>query len=186
MHAVFGDNIQFGGSKYGNAILSRFPVTSHRNHRLPNRDNGEQRGVLVAEIDVPDWPQPLVFFATHLDHRKNDQERFDSAQAVNTLAAKHAERPALLAGDLNDTSGSRTLQELAKTWTPANDKPLFTVPVNKPSRQIDFILSRSTDRWRSTEVKVLPESIASDHRAVLAVLELRPASTNSASEPDRR
>ncbi len=185
MHVVFGDNIQFGGGKYGNAILSRFPITRHRNHRLPNRDNGEQRGVLVATINVPDWPLPLVFFATHLDHRKDDQERFESAQVINTLAAKHAGQPALLAGDLNDTAGSRTLQELAKTWTPANDRPLFTVPVKEPSRQIDFILSRSTERWKSIEVKVLPESVASDHRAVLAVLELRPARTGSASESGR-
>lgn len=185
MHVAFGDNIQFGGGKYGNAILSRFPITSHRNHRLPNRDNGEQRGVLVATIDVPAWPQPLVLFSTHLDHRKNDQERFESAQAINNLAAKYAEQPALLAGDLNDTVGSRTLGELAKSWTPANDKPLLTVPVKEPSQQIDFILYRSADRWTAFEVKVLHESVASDHRAVLAVLELRPSRADSASGSGR-
>ncbi len=186
MHVVFGDNIQFGGGKYGNVILSRFPISRSRNHRLPNRDKGEQRGALEASIDVPDWPQPLVFFATHLDHRKDDRERHESAQAINSLAAKRAEHPTLLAGDLNDTADSRTLREFARSWTQANDKPLSTVPVKEPSRQIDFILFRSMNCWKSIEVKVLPESVASDHRAMLAVLELRPAESGSVLESSRR
>lgn len=186
MHVIFGDNIQFGGGKYGNVILSRFPISRSRNHRLPNRDKGEQRGVLEASIDVPDWPQPLLFFATHLDHRRDDQERFESAQTINSLAEKGAEYPAILAGDLNDTADSRTLREFARSWTQANGKPLFTVPVKAPSRQIDFVLFRSTDRWKSVRVKVLPESVASDHRAVLAVLELQPEKSGSVSECRRR
>ncbi|NQV24283.1 MAG: endonuclease/exonuclease/phosphatase family protein [Rhodopirellula sp.] len=172
MHVVFGDNIQIGGGKYGNAILSRFPVTSHKNHRLPNRDDGEQRGVIEVTITIPDVAQPLVLFATHLDHRSDDQERFESAQAINSIAAKHAHSPALLAGDLNDTIDNRTLREFTKHWTTANDKPLFTVPVSEPERQIDFILYRSAARWKTIEMSVLPEAIASDHRAVLAVIEL--------------
>ena len=175
MAVVFGDNIRFGGGKYGNAVLSRFPIAGHRNHRLPNRDDGEQRGVIEAQIVIPESPQPLVLFATHLDHREDDQERFESAQAINALTAKHESFPALLAGDLNDTIDSRTLRESAKQWTPANAKPLFTVPVEEPDRQIDFILFRPADRWKTVEVQVLPEAVASDHRAVLAMLELRPA-----------
>ncbi|MFT5328370.1 MAG: endonuclease/exonuclease/phosphatase family metal-dependent hydrolase [Planctomycetaceae bacterium] len=183
MHAVFGDNIQFGGGKYGNAILSRFPISSHKNHRLPNREDGEQRGVLEAAITVPDQAQPLVLFATHLDHREDDQERFESAQAINALAVKHGNQAALLAGDLNDTAGSRTLREFSKSWATANDKPQFTVPVDKPDRQIDFILIRPAARWKTVEVQVLPEAVASDHRAVLAVLELRPAIAGADDKP---
>lgn len=173
LHVVFGDNIGFGGGKYGNAVLSRFPITKHRNHQLPNVDNGEQRGVLEATITIPDLAAPLVLFATHLDHRPNDRERFESAQAINALAAKHHSQPVLLAGDLNDTVESRTLREFAKQWTRANDKPLATIPVDKPTKQIDFVLFRPAEQWKVIEAKVLPESVASDHRAFLAVLELR-------------
>lgn len=177
LHSVFGGNIEFGGGKYGNAILSRFPVTRYRNHRLPNRDDGEQRGVLEAQIAIPGLRQPLVLFVTHLDHRSGDQERFESAQAINSLAVKHGPGPALLAGDLNDTVGSRTLREFAKEWKDASDKPLFTVPVSEPKRQIDFILFRPADQWQVVEVRVLDEAVASDHRALLAVLDLRVKTT---------
>lgn len=174
MHMAFGGNIEFGGGRYGNAILSRFPISQHRNNRLPNRGDGEQRGVLEAAVAIPDQMQPLVLFATHLDHRGDDKERFESAHAINSLAAERPHQPALLAGDLNDTAGSRTLREFAKHWTRTNDKPLPTVPVGKPNRQIDFVLFRPSNRWKVIEMSVLPEAIASDHRAVLAVIELLP------------
>lgn len=81
--------------------------------------------------------------------------------------------PALLAGDLNDVPDSRTLQELGKQWTRANAEVLPTIPVEQPKQQIDYVLYRPTDRWRLVEVQVLDEATASDHRPLLAVLELR-------------
>jgi endonuclease/exonuclease/phosphatase family metal-dependent hydrolase len=47
-----------------------------------------------------------------------------------------------------------------------------TVPVTKPLRQIDYILVRPKDRWKVVETQVLDEAAASDHRAILAVIEL--------------
>jgi endonuclease/exonuclease/phosphatase family metal-dependent hydrolase len=44
--------------------------------------------------------------------------------------------------------------------------------VNQPTKQIDFILFRPTERWRVVEVRVLDEAVASDHRAIFAVLEV--------------
>ena len=39
-------------------------------------------------------------------------------------------------------------------------------------RQIDFVLVRPRERWRLVECRVLSEAVASDHRAILSVLEL--------------
>jgi endonuclease/exonuclease/phosphatase (EEP) superfamily protein YafD len=75
---------------------------------------------------------------------------------------------------LNDTPESKTLERLASHWTKANAKPLATTPVDQPTRQIDFVLLRPRERWKVIDVKVLDEAIASDHRAILAVLELAP------------
>ena len=178
LQVVFGGNIEFGGGGYGNAVLSRHPIISSQNHRLPNRDNGEQRGVLQTSIRVPGVPAPVSFFATHLDHRRADEERFASAQAINRLAMQEPARLAVLAGDLNDVEGNRTLTELLKTWQAANETPIFTIPVEKPTRQIDFILFRPSERWKVAEVRVLDEAVASDHRAVFAVLKLIEPKTN--------
>src|SRR5690606_4366306 len=38
MQVVFGSNIELQGGHYGNAVLSRFPIASERNHLLPNVD----------------------------------------------------------------------------------------------------------------------------------------------------
>ncbi|MEZ6059370.1 MAG: endonuclease/exonuclease/phosphatase family protein [Planctomycetaceae bacterium] len=132
MHVVFGANIELQGGHYGNAVLSRFPVAGHRNHLLPNLDNGEQRGVLIAEIELPGQPQPLRFMATHSDHRRADAERIASAEAINALAIEHPETATLLAGDLNDTPDSEILRTFGQQWASVNQQPLPTIPVGEP------------------------------------------------------
>ena len=76
-------------------------------------------------------------------------------------------------GDLNAIPDSETIRKLQSHWKSVNDDPMATVPVGRPTRQIDFILHRPARRWKVLEVKVLDEAVASDHRAILAVLELR-------------
>ncbi len=174
LHVVFGANIELQGGRYGNALLSRFPIARHRNHLLPNIDASEQRGVIEAEVTLPDSKQPLLLLATHLDFRADDRERLASAKAINELAEKQPEQPALLAGDLNATPDSKTLEQFALLWKMANDSTLATIPVDQPKKQIDFILYRPQDRWKVVEVQVLDEAVASDHRAIFAVLELLP------------
>ena len=175
MNVIFGANIELQGGHYGNAVLSRFPITRHENHLLPNIDGSEQRGALETEITLPPSKSPLLLFATHLDFRADERERLASATAINEWVARQPDRPALLAGDLNATPKSATLQRFEKVWTRANESPQATVPVKHPTKQIDFILYRPADRWKVVEVTVLDEAVASDHRASFAVLELQPA-----------
>jgi endonuclease/exonuclease/phosphatase family metal-dependent hydrolase len=182
MHVAFGANLELQGGRYGNALLSRYPILRHQRHLLPNADRGEQRGVIEAEFEAAPSGQRLRFFATHLDHRNDNRERLASAKELNRLAATHSDVPTLLAGDLNDTPESEVLKELSTDWTQANSEALATVPVDKPTKQIDFILFRTKDRWKVIEVKVLDESVGSDHRAILAVLELAPNEFPSSSE----
>lgn len=172
MHVAFGENIPLQGGHYGNAVLSRYPITRHKNHLLPSFSDGEQRGALEVEIEVPGGCRQLLFIATHLDYRPDDRERIASAKMINALLADNPGRPAILAGDLNDVPGSKPLREFATEWTVANEEPLPTFPAAEPARQIDFILFRPAQRWKAIEVRVLDEDVASDHRAIFAVLEL--------------
>lgn len=174
MQSIFAGNIELQGGHYGNAVLSRFPMERHTNHRLPNFENGEQRGVLEIEVSLPGANQSLIFFATHFDHRRAERERLASAAAINELVLKQPQAAALLAGDLNATPESETLGRIQSAWTRANARPMATIPVNQPTRQIDFVLFRPAERWKTVEVQVLDEAVASDHRAILAVLEFIP------------
>ena len=173
MDVVFGANIELQGGHYGNAVLSRYPIARHKNHLLPNIENSEQRGVIETEIKFPRTDQTILMLATHLDYRPDDRERLASAKVINELISRHPQRLALLAGDLNATPDSETLQLFETIWTRANAKPLATVPVSEPLKQIDFILYRPASCWIVVEVKVLDEAVASDHRAIFAVLELQ-------------
>lgn len=175
LKVVFERNIEFEGGQYGNAVLSRLPIERHENHHLPRFDEGEQRGVLEVEIDLGKQRGSLLLFATHLDHRRDQRERIASAKAIEKLMSDRADRPAILAGDLNAVPDSEPLKIFGRTWTRANRKPRPTVPVDEPSRQIDYVLYRPAERWKAVEVRVLDEAVASDHRAIFAVLELRPA-----------
>jgi|LSQX01.1.fsa_nt_gb endonuclease/exonuclease/phosphatase family metal-dependent hydrolase len=171
MHVVFGNNIRYQGGDYGNAVLSRFPIVRHENHPLPSLREGEQRGVMEVELDLPGSAGKLLFLATHFDYRPDEEERLASVRFINDRMAAQKDRPALLAGDLNALPDSNTLRLLEAAWTRANEKVLFTFPAEEPVRQIDYILVRPASRWKTIEVRVLDEPVASDHRALFAVLD---------------
>ena len=107
-----------------------------------------------------------------LDHRRPDAERRASAKFINQMMGDRDKMPAILAGDFNDVPGSPTLREVGKLWMRTNPEITPTIPVAKPVRQIDYILVRPKGRWKVVETQVLDEAVASDHRAIFAVIEL--------------
>lgn len=171
MNSVFGSNITFQGGQYGNAILSKFPIIKNKNFLLPNVDSGEQRGLLQSQIQISN-KENVLFFSTHLDHRRSDTERLASAKAINQIISLDNKSPAILAGDFNDVPDSPTLKELGKVWLRTNKKILRTIPASKPSRQIDYIFVQPKERWKIIESQILDEDTASDHRAIFSIIEL--------------
>jgi endonuclease/exonuclease/phosphatase family metal-dependent hydrolase len=108
---------------------------------------------------------------THLHH---NQEPFRQQQAakLNEIFAD-SDRPVILAGDLNANPESEPLRILSQEWLVAtSDRSLATYPSGEPTNQIDYILARHRECFRVVAVEVLPEPVASDHRPVLAVIEL--------------
>jgi endonuclease/exonuclease/phosphatase family metal-dependent hydrolase len=169
---VFGNNIRYEGGDYGNAILSRWPVAGHTNHKLQSYYPNEQRGLLEVQVTLPDDRGSLFFFATHFDYRAGSPERLPSAVTANEIIATKAGLPAILAGDLNEPPDAPAVMELSKVWKRTNSGELPTFPVDKPKRQIDHILVSPPARWRVIETRVLDDAVASDHRAILSVVEL--------------
>ncbi len=47
-----------------------------------------------------------------------------------------------------------------------------TIPVTKPERQIDFVLTYPQGSWKLVDARVLDEAVASDHRAIFVELKL--------------
>lgn len=176
MHVAFGGNIDLQGGKYGNAVLSRFPIVGSKNHLLPNTGGGEQRGILEVDVELPQGGQ-LKFLATHLDHRSDPAQRLDSAKFINQAFTTKTKYPVCLTGDLNAVPDSSVLDVFKKHWTLAENQNGPTIPVDTPKHKIDYILVGSAApssgiHLHEVESRVLDEAVASDHRAILSVLEV--------------
>jgi len=178
---VFGRTMDFEGGQYGNMILTRLPIAQSENHPLSYSPGREPRAVLEVKLAATSSSSKppsgrFSFLATHFDYSQDSTDRLAAVEAIEKLLAAKPDQPVLLAGDLNSTTGSPALKALGRIWRIAGaTQRLPTVPVEKPNRQIDFILFHPADRWKVVEVRVLEEAMASDHRPILAVLELAPA-----------
>ena len=171
MHLVFGKNIDLQGGDYGNALLTSRPIVSEGNKLLPNTNGGEQRGVLQVVLDVA-GTQVLVL-TTHLDHRREDQQRVASADAINAMIQAWGRGPVVTMGDFNDVPASATYKRLTglltDVWAAVGRGNGFTIPVEAPNRRIDWILMRGFD---AVAADVLSTN-ASDHLPVVASLRLQ-------------
>jgi endonuclease/exonuclease/phosphatase family metal-dependent hydrolase len=175
MHHAYGPAMDFDGGKYGNAILSRFPIESSGTVPLPHRpgDRREPRVALWSQCRLPN--ASIRFVSTHLDHTPEPSDRVQQAKTIaEKLSGDGWTSPAILAADFNCEPDSPPMAELARDWTiVSNDSGNTpTVPANAPRSKIDHVLVRPRERWRVIEVRVIEEPVASDHRPVVVRLEL--------------
>lgn len=172
MHVAFGKAMDYAEGQYGNALLSRWPLEDVQTHALPHKDGCEPRCIVAARICPPGQSRSFVFAATHLEHA-NATVRLCQAGKLGSELANADARPVILAGDLNAEPGSPPTAVLRRYWTDAMEgrwQP--TCPVDQPTVTIDYVLFRPAEAFRVLETRVLDEAVASDHRPVLAVLEL--------------
>ncbi|MCP2044424.1 endonuclease/exonuclease/phosphatase family metal-dependent hydrolase [Pontibacter sp. HSC-36F09] len=172
MHYYFAKAIDFGGGEYGVAILSRFPLSDTRKVPLPEEaePKAEDRVVALATVQLPGG-QRILFGSTHLDVLSSDN-RLQQVQTINNIAEAQ-EGPFILAGDFNDYPDSPAITALDGVFQrtcQTNCEPTF--PQDNPDRIIDYIVFSRTFNLKVLSQHVMPESYASDHRPVVAVLEL--------------
>lgn len=171
MHHAFGSFMDYQGGRYGMAFLSRFPILRSHAIRLPPGD--EPRIALRIDVTAPGVGE-LTAVNVHFNWVGDDTLRYAQARALAEQLASIGPRYFVL-GDFNDEPGSRTLRlfhglalEIAK---PAAARLTYPSPV--PVKEIDFVFASPRDGWRVHEVRVVAETLASDHRPVLAVIEAR-------------
>jgi endonuclease/exonuclease/phosphatase family metal-dependent hydrolase len=123
---------------------------------------------IAFEVKVKVEGRDLSFVTTHLHHLEASLREQQAAKLNEVFGA---DRPIVLAGDLNATPQSKPIVSLKEKWTIATaDSGLLTYPSAKPVKQIDYVLFRPAGRFRVVEAGVIDERVASDHRPVLVVL----------------
>lgn len=167
---VFSNNFHYQGGEYGNALLSRLPISEWTNAHYRMLRDGEQRGLLQAVVTCRG--RPLRFFSTHLDYRPDGEERLAHVAAIRAAVEAQPETPAIVAGDFNETPDGgvhRAMTEfLIDAWAEAGVGPGATYPSAKPVRRIDYVFV--TPGWAVVESANVPETRGSDHAPLVVVL----------------
>ena len=170
LKAVYGKTINNSNGEYGLAILSRFPVKEHKMTLLPLQEGRERRGLLEATIEL-ESKEMIRFACTHLCH-VSEEGRIQQVKRINELL-KPDNVLTILCGDFNAQPESETIKTALEQWTDATDKtPTFSS--TDPKIKIDYVFYQPQSRLKVKEMKVLEDTITSDHRPVLVVFEILP------------
>ena len=172
-HHAYGRNAVFDAGHQGNAVLSRFPISSQRNHDVSIAGH-EPRGLLHVEIAVPGLDAPLHVVSVHLGLR--EAHRREQVAALCRLVARAipADAPLLVAGDFNDwrMRGHAPLLStgLHEAFETAHGRLARTFPARAPLLPLDRMYLRNL---RAAELHVFsqrPWNRMSDHAALHAEL----------------
>ena len=148
MHVVYGANLDLDPPaadrprrQYGTAILSSHPIVYSRNTLLPRPQNGEQRGLLEAAIDV-DGTRVRVA-NTHLQHNSAVERRAQTERIAELLAPVSTpvilrRRPQRPSGRGRARAAGAALRRRVDAW---RDRRRFTYPASAPNARIDYVLT---------------------------------------------
>ncbi|WGP11440.1 endonuclease/exonuclease/phosphatase family protein [Streptomyces sp. SH5] len=161
-------------AEYGVAVLSRHRIVSAENHEITRLSTQDPSPVPApapgfGEVVVRVRGLPVHVYVTHLDYRPDPAVRV--AQVADTRRIMAEDRgPQVLLGDFNAEPAA---PELAPLWRELADADpgAPTFPARNPVKRIDFV-AVSEDRIGVRKAWA-PQSLASDHRAVVADLLLR-------------
>ena len=177
MAVRFGPAQHYEGGLFGNAVLTRLPILDVVIHPLPYTESTPERvtypRAAIAVVVRGPGERPIRFVSTHFQHNV-PEDRVAEAEAVNGLFADPGDPlPTILAGDINAQPADEPVQVLQQRWTSTvENPPAPSAPSVKPTSRIDYIFYLPEARFRLVQAEVIAESMASDHRPVLAVVEL--------------
>jgi endonuclease/exonuclease/phosphatase family metal-dependent hydrolase len=179
-HRTFFSNVRMrGGGSYGNAILSRFPLTETQNIDL-TFPSTKRRSVLHARFRVgrngeADHLRTVHVFNLHLGLsavlRRMQIRRFLES---HPFAHFHPRTPVLVAGDFNDVWGALGPEFLIPAGFRTMPHPIRTFPAWAPIWPLDCVYVRGDVELvhvHRPHQKVA--RMASDHLPLFAELRLR-------------
>ncbi|HMA94387.1 MAG TPA: endonuclease/exonuclease/phosphatase family protein [Polyangiaceae bacterium] len=174
-HVAYGREHRFRVGGYGNAIISRYPLTDVQRVDLTIAWR-KKRGVICARAHVPvgEHLRSLVLFNVHLglagSERAAQMQRF---LTCHPFAGLHSHTPIVVGGDMNDLWGTIGDRFLSPVGFARAGRRFNTFPAMLPMRPLDAIYIRGD--LRSVHYGpgrgALARS-ASDHLPLVADLDL--------------
>ncbi|WP_411274901.1 endonuclease/exonuclease/phosphatase family protein [Daejeonella sp.] len=172
MDYFFAKAIDYAGGDYGVAILSKYPLSETKIHRLTTVEGtkGEPRVMATAKITLK---KGLVirFGSTHLDAQASPLNREKQIAEIVEISSSET-LPFIIAGDFNAQQVSSVIKKLDESFTRTCQDCAPTFPVVNPGRAIDFIAFSNTSKIKVISHSVVQEHYASDHLPVVALLQI--------------
>lgn len=156
LQGAFFPAIEVYSGKYGNGILSKYPMTETRRIQFDEFIGTERRCMGIVKITLPDNSE-VEIINTHLD-MSNEENGMNQIKKLTTLPA--GSNLSILGGDFNKRIGTDHINELTKKW------------ILGVSNKFDHIAYYPETRWTIIEQKVFSEINLSDHSPIMVVLEL--------------
>jgi len=165
-----------GGGRYGNAVLSRYPMIESTNIDLSIRFK-KKRSVLhsVLRVRHDDVDRTVHVFNMHLGLARYER-RLQLRMFLDShpFAHLHHDTPVVVGGDLNDVYGGLGTLLAPSGFRGIERRPL-TFPAWGPMRALDAIFVRGhLDFLRLARCDSDLARQASDHRPLVAEIRLQP------------
>ncbi len=126
-HWVYAAHLDMDDVRFGNAVLSRWPIVGSEERPLPcPADLDEHRVLLRADVDGPRGP--LQLFTTHLNWRFDQSAiRTDQVTALSEFVRDSSPRtyPPIVTGDFNADPDSDEMRALTGAAPPPVPKLVF-------------------------------------------------------------
>lgn len=178
-HRSYFSNVRVrGGGEYGNAILSRFPLTETRNIDLTIPPK-KRRSVLHARYRVRlgegKKTRTIHVYNMHLGlaqyERRIQLQKFLESHPFQYLDHR---TPVIIAGDFNDVWGTLGPGLLMPAGFSGVERPPRTFPAYAPVRALDSVYVRGSAKLVALHRgATLAAKRASDHLPLIADLEIR-------------
>jgi endonuclease/exonuclease/phosphatase family metal-dependent hydrolase len=137
--AVYQTNATTRHGEHGNALLSRWPVTSH-GHEDMSDHRFEQRGLLHVCLEV--HQRPIHVVVVHLGLISASRVRQIDQLARFIEREVPADEPLLVAGDFNDWGGKLRVPMAEQGLVDWSRERVLTYPSRLPLTQLDYVYAR--------------------------------------------
>lgn len=175
MLGTFGKFMDYQGGAYGMATLSKWPLNSSIVLKLPD-GKYEPRSSIVQELKLGK-EQSFVFANVHFDWIEGEEgvaNRMKQAKALISYI-NQLNTASIIVGDFNCTPDAPTINYFKQQGFVFVEKGKDNLSYQGENKnEIDHILFKNSDtiRFHIKSAKVLEAPIASDHRPVLAEIEV--------------
>jgi len=162
---------EYQGGAFGTALLSKYPFYKAEKTIFVHKDAREDRSTGWIYVRLPEGKN-MRFGTIHLSLESSELTIQHFASINKAFFAEDTTTPALMIGDYNAASGSDAIMYVRNKWQEIIPDMGPTIPSDKPTTQLDYIMGFPQGKWECTHYEILAKPGLSDHCFVVADLKI--------------